>query len=253
MAGHSDYVLASPVFIGAGDAPQMTVKNLGGNTVYYSNVQTVSSTTFTGSIAAGASTTVTAGQWFVTASGSSQVFVTPPVARDSDPFRIAGDITSSIPRSATENAAGAYIATGVLKMTALALKAGDVVTGLEYAFGAQAVSLTGRWVALFDSARVRLAVSADDATALATNQTFRMAFASGAYTIPTDGLYYAGIVEVAGTCSTMRGKPISPTLMAEAPALSGISTTGLTNAASCPNPAAAISSNAGLLWVSAYT
>jgi hypothetical protein len=138
------------------------------------------------------------------------------------------------------------LTSGTLRLTAVWLPKGTVVTNIAYLCGTAATSLTNRWYALFDGSRNLLRTTADNTSAWNAGSTLTLPLSS-TYTVPTDGLYYVGICEVATTPTSVRG--IASTTgagIALTPVLNGDSSSGLTNAASTPSTAAAITATGNI-------
>lgn len=130
---------------------------------------------------------------------------------------------------------------GRLTLVAVHLRAGQVISSIT--FFAASTALSGgsnQWFALYDSALGKLAVTADDTTTAWGGNSFKTLALTAPYTVLTSGLYYLGICVVATTVPTLRGPVTVANLNAAAPVLAGSSTTGLTDPASAPTTAAAI-------------
>lgn len=138
------------------------------------------------------------------------------------------------------------LTSGTLRLTAVWLPAGTVVTNLIYLCGTAATSLTNRWFALFDGSRNLLRATADNTATWNAGSTLSLALSS-TYTVTTAGLFYMGICEVATTPTALRGIASSTGAGVNlAPILNGDSTASLTNAASTPSTAAAITANGNI-------
>lgn len=102
---------------------------------------------------------------------------------------------------------------GTLHMTAIELRAGQIVSNFSARIGGTGLATgTNQWIGLYDSGGVQLAVTADQALATITaltGITWPVAtIASGAassYTVPTTGLYYVGMMLKGGTMPSMAG------------------------------------------------
>lgn len=134
---------------------------------------------------------------------------------------------------------------GTLYMQGIVLVKGMVVTNITWFSLTQAlVTGTNQWFALFDSSRNKLEVTADDtSTAWAANSAKTLALASP-YTVTSTGWYYLGLCVVASTPPSRAGASSldNASFRIAAPIVGGTSNTGLTNPASCPTTANAISS-----------
>ena len=105
-----------------------------------------------------------------------------------------------------------------------------------------------RWAATNSSARALLASTANaTSTAWAANTVVTRAL-SAAYTVPTTGLYYVGIMVAATTAPSLAGVTAAgnAALRTTAPIISGNSTTTLTT--TLPDPAAAITAGVNSVW-----
>ncbi len=138
---------------------------------------------------------------------------------------------------------------GRLLMELVWYEAGETVTSIGWAAATTAgASLTHRWSALFSSARAKLAISADDTSSAwnsGADQQFTM---TSPYVIPADGYYYHGLVVVGGQVPTMRGFSTLSGSTGKTPIASGYADTGLTDPASCPSTAAAITAHNIRTW-----
>lgn len=138
------------------------------------------------------------------------------------------------------------LTSGTLRLTYIWLPKGTVVTNITYLSGTGATGITSRWYGLFDSARNLLRTTADNASAFAGGSTLTLALSS-TYTVTADGYFYVGICEVATTPTALRGiASTTGAAIALSPILNGDSTAALTNAASAPSTAAAITANGNI-------
>jgi hypothetical protein len=96
------------------------------------------------------------------------------------------------------------LTSGTLRLSAVWLSKGTVVTNLTYLCGTAATSLTNRWFALFDGSRNLLRTTADNTATWNAGSILTLPLSS-AYTVAADGLYYVGICEVATTPTAPRG------------------------------------------------
>lgn len=140
--------------------------------------------------------------------------------------------------------------TGVLYMVGVALPLGYPVGHLSWISGSQAaVTPTHWWFGLYDSARVQLAVTADQtsaAWAANTVKTLNVATtAAGAATsfITTyAGFHYLGFMMTAATLVTLPAAAIAQSsLNSLPPILCGVSSTALTTPPTFPTTAAVLS------------
>lgn len=103
--------------------------------------------------------------------------------------------------------------TATIYMSAIFLRAGTVISNLNLQTGTTALATgTNNWMALYDSARVQVASTADQGlAALAASTPFAWPIATVAagaattYTVPTSGLYYIGVMLKATTVCTLLG------------------------------------------------
>jgi hypothetical protein len=145
---------------------------------------------------------------------------------------------------------GIQPATGTLYLFAVEIEAGLTITSLSFNSATTALSVgSNQWFALYDSSLNKLAVTSDDtSTAWAANSRKTLNL-SAPFTTTYSGLYYVGICIVATTTPTLvcQGASLSAiaTLLYQTitPALYGSSTGSLTNPASAPATASAITAS----------
>ncbi len=144
------------------------------------------------------------------------------------------------------------LATGTLLLQAIYLPAGTVVSSITCVSGATALGTgTNQWFALYDSSLNKLAVTSDDtSTAWAADTAKTLSF-STAFVTTYSGLHYIGVMVKATTVPTLAGTATRASITGLAPKLCGTSSTGLTNPASAPATAAAITAVAASIY--AYT
>lgn len=151
----------------------------------------------------------------------------------------AGGMTNPRGVGALSNIAA--LSTGRLTLVAARIKAGDVVSSITFRSAVTALSAgSNQWFALFDKDRVQRAISADDtntAWAASSGKTLAM---TAPWTATYTGLVYLGICVVATTVPTLAGTNGSAEVNGIAPILVGNSNTGLTNPASAPSTANAL-------------
>lgn len=142
---------------------------------------------------------------------------------------------------------------GTLYMTAVELPAGLTITNLYIGTDSTSpASQTHAWLALFNSSRQMLAVTADKGSTAFPTTTWNTAaiatIASGAassFTTTYAGLHYVGFLQTASTmnslqsASSLRGQADA----GQGPAISGPSSTGQTTPPAFPFTAAAIGSS----------
>lgn len=146
----------------------------------------------------------------------------------------------------------AVLATGSLQLQAIYLPANTLISSITCVSGGTAAGTPlNQWFALYDSSLNKLAVTADDtSTAWAANAAKTLSFATP-FTTTYSGLYYIGVMVKATTVPTLAGANTRSAINALTPKGQGVSTTGLTNPASAPATAAAITAAAGTFY--AYT
>lgn len=153
-----------------------------------------------------------------------------------------GALAQTFGREGGVGANVAPLASGTLFLESIYLRAGQSLSSITWVAGTQAlVAGTAQWFAIYSLARARLAVTADD-TNVAWNAgaAKTLAITGAPYVVPASGFYYLGINVVAGTVPSLTGMTSGTAISGVAPILQGSSTTGLTNPASAPDPAAAL-------------
>lgn len=155
----------------------------------------------------------------------------------------------NFPRLLVSNTSLGLLTSGKLFMSAIELPKGARVTELSHIGGAAAVDQTNFWLAIYDKDRELLGVTSDDTTTTTTG--LRTLSVATPFTTTYAGLYYVGILGVATTTMQgLRGYTGSATAVAGTPVINGnSSSTGLTNPASAPNPAGAITAGQYIPWV----
>lgn len=164
---------------------------------------------------------------------------------------ISGTIAETIPRElCAETNTAAPTASGTLFLMGIFLRAGQVVSNISFFSATTAAGTpTNGFFALYDGSRNLLAQSANFTTEAWAANTIKTKAMSAAYTVPTTGLYYIGIMITATTIPTLKGNTARTggQLASTAPIIAGASSSGLTT--SLPNPAAAITANSLLtVW-----
>lgn len=141
-----------------------------------------------------------------------------------------------------------------LHLTTIAIKKGQVITGIAYTSLTTALSGgSNQWFALFNSSRNLLAITGDDTSTAWGSNTRKALNLTSPYTILADGLYYLGICVRATTVPSLAGQALSSTVLAnQAPILNGFSSTGLTDPASCPSTAGALTVQASFPYAEIY-
>lgn len=159
-------------------------------------------------------------------------------------FEPAGAIASTLDRRMIANGAISALTSGTVRLNSVWLTKGAVVSSLSFLCGTSAVTLTGRWFALYDGTGKKLRTTADDTSAWAAGSVLTLPLTS-TYTVPADGIYYAAICEVAGTCTQLRGVTGNSNAMALPPVLAANGTASLTTASTAP----ATTTLTGVSWL----
>lgn len=168
-------------------------------------------------------------------------------------FPPTGALAQSFDRSTGPVTAQTAPASATQQFTAINLVAGQIISTITFVNGATAAGTPlNQWFSLYSAARELLAVTADDTTtAWAANAAKTLTLATP-YIVPTTGMYYVGCMVKATTVPTLLGhtNPASSVLHAIAPILTGTdaTNTALTNPASAPNPAAALTAGISLAY-----
>lgn len=154
-----------------------------------------------------------------------------------------GSLASTCDRAtAVETNLSSVVSSGRLALTRILLPKGLLVTSITWWSMTTALSAgTNQWFGLFDSSRNILRLTGDDtSTAWAANSAKTLNLSS-TFTTTYAGWHYVGIM-VKGTVPSLAGASATGTgnIRAAAPIPTGSSTGSLTDPASCPNPAGAI-------------
>jgi hypothetical protein len=152
-----------------------------------------------------------------------------------------GVIAETMPRELCAEVNTTAGASGTLVMQAIYLTAGQLVSNITvWSATTAAGTPTNGFFALYDANRNLLAQSLSWTTEAWAANSAKTKAMTAAYRVPTSGLYYIGLLQVATTIATIKGGTARTggQLNAAAPIIYGTSTTGLTNA--LPNPAAAL-------------
>ena len=153
-------------------------------------------------------------------------------------YEPAAALASTMDRRMIANGVISALTSGQLRLNAIWLAKGTVVTSLSFLAGASATTLTNRWFALYDGTGKKLRVTADDTTNWVGGNVLTLNL-STPYTVPADGIYYAGVCETAATCTQLRGVTGNSNAMGLPPVLAANSgSTGLTTASTAPNTTA---------------
>ena len=164
---------------------------------------------------------------------------------------ITNTLAETMPRETCPEVNTTAGATGTLFMQAIYLRAGMLVSNITIASATTAVATpTNGFYALYDANRNLLAQSANQGAAAWAANTVRTLAMTTPYRVPTSGIYYIGLLQVATTIATIKGGTAKTggQLAGAVPILHGTSTTGLTTA--LPNPAAAITVGTATIYAS---
>ncbi len=146
-------------------------------------------------------------------------------------------------RESTANQA--VLSTGRLQMVGFVVPAWRKITSITFVSGTTAgATLTNQWAALYSSARVLIGTTADGTSGAWAANTAKTFTLSTAYTPAQDEQLYVALNVTATTVPSLHaldlGNAFIPALV---PILNGTSTTGLTNPASAPGTAAALTTS----------
>lgn len=158
-------------------------------------------------------------------------------------------------RAIAETSGGFAMTSGVLYLVGIILAEGQVITGISFWSSTTALaSGTNQWFALFDASRNKLAITGDDTSTAWGASTKKSLNLTSPYTVTASGWYYLGRMVAATTTPTYAGIGSlgSSTYRGAAPIPHGNSSTGLTNPASCPSTAGAISAMATIPYAEVY-
>jgi hypothetical protein len=136
-----------------------------------------------------------------------------------------------------------------LVLQSIVLPLNSVITSATFVSGATAAGTpVNQWFALYDQNLNKLGVTSDDtSTAWAASSAKTLTFASQ-ITTAYSGLFYLGVMVKATTVPSILGFSSRLTLNALAPKLTGTSTAALTNPASAPATAAALTAVGATLY-----
>jgi hypothetical protein len=143
------------------------------------------------------------------------------------------------------------LATGTLVLQAIFLPYNAVISSITCVSGATAAGTpTNQWFALYDQSLNKLAVTADDtSTAWAADTAKTLTIpVTGGFTTTYAGLHYLGVMVKATTAPTLAGQATRASITGLAPKTCGASTGGLTNPASAPATAAAITASPASIY-----
>ena len=141
----------------------------------------------------------------------------------------------------------ATLASGTMNLTAISLPQGVLVSTITFVSGTTAaVAPTNQLFGLYDSARLLLGATNNDAATAWNASVPKTLTLTTPFTTLNDGLYYlACMVTVSTTMPTLTGNASIATVVGQAPILNGSSNTGLTTTLPA-GPATAITALAGV-------
>lgn len=145
-------------------------------------------------------------------------------------------VRRNLPRSPLADSAGdtnhGALTTQVMTNVAVPLAEGDLITNIKFVSGNTAADTpTNWWVALYDTAGVKMAQSADQtSTAIAAKTAFGAALAT-AQRITKSGLYRVGLMVKATAVPTLLGALGAPSMTTGEPTLAQSSGSSLTDTA----------------------
>lgn len=209
----------------------------------------LASPTFTGTPAAptaapGTNTTQLATTAFVTAADVAGDAAVTAAARAAIGWTLpTGAKAQTYPRSTTTADLTGAITSGTLRLAAVYLWAGDLVSSITWVSGTTglaAAAASNQHFSLWSQGRALLGVTNDDTgTAWAASSAKTLNLATP-YTVLTSGLYYLGIVVVAGAPPSLRGVTSIANINTISPKLTAQADAGLTTPGSLPATAAAL-------------
>jgi hypothetical protein len=158
-----------------------------------------------------------------------------------------GAISETSPRNGHSSGQNlSALLSGRMNLVAIYLPKDATITSISFVSGTTAaVTPTAQWFALYSSALALLRQTTDDTNTAWGANTVKTLNLSSTYLTTAAGLYYLGVLVVAGTVPSLKGvSPSTATVIDLLPAICGTSDTGLTTTA--PNPAAAITGTGSL-------
>lgn len=163
-----------------------------------------------------------------------------PVPRAGSILLPTGAIAQTVPRVSAGTNFAALVSAQLL-LVAIWLPASVTVTSITFVSGTQAlVTGVNQWFALYSAARGKLGVTSDDTSTAWGASTAKTLNLATPQAITAEGLYYLGCMVKATTVPSLVGQSATPATKDIPPILSGLSTAALTNPASAPATAAAI-------------
>lgn len=139
-------------------------------------------------------------------------------------------IAETMPRSNTPLANTAALTSGTVRLDAIQLQEGDVVTSISYLSATTALdTATVQLFGLYDKNLARLAQSADATSAAWAANTVKTLTMATPYTVLTDDYYYLAILVAASTVPTLAAITYNNAIASStAPILSATSDTSAT-------------------------
>lgn len=156
----------------------------------------------------------------------------------------SGAIAENMSRLQITGSNVSSLSTGRLSLVGgIVIPGGVQVSTITFYSGTQAlVTGSNQWFALYSTARAKLAVTADDTNTAWAANTYKTLTLASPYTPAADEAVYVGICVVASTVPSLRCNTDMgfSGITNQAPILAGTSNTGLTNPASAPATANAL-------------
>lgn len=162
--------------------------------------------------------------------------------------RPTGALAETVPRNVRLDNATILSSDATLYLFGIPLVAGQVVTSATFISGGTPLNTgSNQWFALYSGARALLKVTNDDTNgAWPANTPKTLTFAGGTYTVATTGTHYLGIMVKASTRPTLYAAASATAITSVVPIQAGSSTGSLTDPASAPDPAAALTAVANV-------
>lgn len=145
----------------------------------------------------------------------------------------------TVPRVRVQDGSRAPFTSGVLYLAAIDLPKGELIPEIGLIPSTAGAGITNLWYSLWDKYLDLLGVTNDNGAGAITPAASKRLTLSAPHRTTCSGLHYLGFVVVGATPFQVRGNT-TDNLLGFAPKLVGTSTAGLTNPASAPATAAAI-------------
>jgi hypothetical protein len=163
----------------------------------------------------------------------------------------AAALAETFPRAGSALSGQAALASGTLRLSAIALAAGTTVSSITFVSAAAASAPTNQWFVLLDSSRALLGVTVDDLTTAWGANTTKTLSLTSPVSIASSSLYYIGCMVAAIGTPQLQVAQTASAISGLAPILCGnTSNTGMTAAPSIPFTAGTIT--AGTFYVYGY-